>query len=238
MHIIFLMSATLLYGCSYASPAVDSLPSCILKMKQKDSLLIIYKYDYKGQQWFGIKRILTEQEMKKVNYIKTTVFYNTGCKPVATWRTGGNFIIRVDAILPDSIDKTKIIRVADDKVPENIMQFPVNRSNALPDSIVRLALAKNCSEVKEYLYQEKILYTFRYPLYSQQLPEKGSVTIDVPYYDKNGKVVLTYKRAIEGRYSRAEQWVPASVKRGEVTAVPNGFWLREKNTYKKVSNPK
>ena len=123
IYTTFFITATLLYGCCYASPTVDSLPSCILKMKQKDSLLIVDKYDYKGQRWFGIKRILTEQEMKKVNYIKTTVFYNTGCKPVATWRTGGNFIIRVDAILPDSIDKTKIIRVADDKVPENIMQL-------------------------------------------------------------------------------------------------------------------
>ena len=51
-HIIFLISATLLYACSYASPAVDSVPACILKMKQKDSLLIVDKYDYKGQQWF------------------------------------------------------------------------------------------------------------------------------------------------------------------------------------------
>lgn len=99
MHIIFLISVILVNCCSYASPAVDSLPSCILKMKQKDSLLIINRYAYKGQQWFGISRILTEQEMKKVFYIKTILFYNSCCHQVATWRTGGNGIRREDNII-------------------------------------------------------------------------------------------------------------------------------------------
>jgi PBP1b-binding outer membrane lipoprotein LpoB len=56
IYLILLISATLIYGCSYAAPAADSLPPCIIKMKQKDSLLIVDKYDYKGQRWYGISR--------------------------------------------------------------------------------------------------------------------------------------------------------------------------------------
>ncbi len=55
-------------------------------------------------------------------------------------------------------------------------------------------------------------------------------TIDDHYYDKNVKMILIYKRAIRGTFTRTERWEPASVKRSEVTKVKNEVWIREKIT--------
>ncbi|MBA3674490.1 MAG: hypothetical protein H0W75_05950 [Chitinophagaceae bacterium] len=231
-HLFFLITATLLCNYTYASPAVDSLPACILKMKQKDSLLIVDKYDYKGQQWFSMRRMLNLKESQMSDRMNHLEFYNEDCKIVCTWTKGG--IAGLNKVTPDTIEKAKIKKI-EILLKDSIKKYPVN-SNALPGTIVKMALAKNVQEIVEYLYQDKILYEFRYPLYyKQELPKKGSVTIDDPYYDKNGKVILIYKRAIQGTFTRAERWEPASVKRSDVTELPNGIWFREKNNFKKLS---
>lgn len=196
-HIIFLMSTSLLYGCSFASPVIDSLPSCILKMKQKDSLLIVNKYDYKDQQWFGISKILTEQEMKKVNYIKTIIFYNSDCNLVATWQTGGNYIKRVDKISPDTIDKNKIIKITGEKAPE---------------AIIKLAIKNNAAYITEYEYLGQTLYFLNDRNDKFNLnAEKKMITIK-PYFDKNGREIIRFQRANDPSFLRAQGWQPYTVK--------------------------
>lgn len=176
MNIIFLIIASFLYGCSYASPFVDTIPLCILKMKEKDSLLIVDKYDYKGQQWFGVRRILTEEELIKVNYIKTILFYDPRCNQVATWRTGGHGIIIVDKILPDTIDKTKIVKV-EEKVPEKIIQ---------------LAIKNNAASISEYQYLGQTLYFLDVRSFYYSRPEKRIES----YYDKNGNEIIYFKKGV------------------------------------------
>ncbi len=193
IHIIFLISAILFYSYNYASPATDSLPYCILKMKQKDSFLIIQKYDYKGQQWFGIRKMLTEEEKKRVNYINTVIFYNIGCNPVATWRTGGNGIIKVDKILPDTIDKTKIVKIIE-KAPENIIQ---------------LAIKNNAASITEYEYMGQTLYFLN--KWKDRNEPKVMIVLE-PYYDKNGIEIIRFQRANNPAFFRAQQWVPYTVK--------------------------
>ncbi len=137
------------------------------------------EYDYKGQRWFGINKILTEQEIKKVNYEHTTQFYNQGCNLVATWRrTGGNGFVRANNILPDTIEKTKIIKVAE-KVPENIM---------------RLAINHNAVSISKYEYQGQTLYFLdvRNNRFHNPVKEKRIES----YYEKNGKEIIYFKEGV------------------------------------------
>ncbi len=154
----------------------------------------VTEYEYKGQQWFGISTKLTEQEKKKANYIHTIKFYNSGCNPVATWQTGGNGIIKVDKILPDTVDKTKIIKVADEKVPEKIIQ---------------LAVKNNAASITEYEYLGQTLYFLneRENIFHPITPKP----IREPYYDKKGREIICFKRAATQAFSREQGWEPCTV---------------------------
>jgi len=162
-------------------------------MKQKDSLLMVNEYDYKGQQWFGISRILPEQEMKKVLYIHTIILYNSGCNMVATWRTGGNGIKRVDKILPDSIDKTKIVKVTNEKVPGKIME---------------LSIKNNAASISEYQYLGQTLYFLN--KWNDKNAPKEKIVVE-PYFDKNGIEIIRFQRANDPGFSRAQGWWPHTV---------------------------
>ena len=216
-----------LYNNCYA--ANDSLPDCINTMKISTES-VVTEYEYKGQRWFNFTKINPPTEPNISDKMYYTKFYDTGCKLVCTWTKGG--IAGFNKVTPDTVQKEKIKKI--EIIPKDSIKKYSTISNALPDTLVKMALAKNSSEVKEYLYQDKILYTFRYPFSYKPIPEKGSVTIDNPYYDESGKVILIYKSAIQATYTRAERWVPASVKRLDVKEVKNGVWIREKNNYKKL----
>ncbi|MEJ7826597.1 MAG: hypothetical protein WKF91_00315 [Segetibacter sp.] len=190
-HIIFLISATLLYGCSYASPAVDSVPACILKMKQKDSLLIVDKYDYKGQQWFCLRRMLTLKESQISDQMYHLEFYNKDCKLVCTQVKGG--IAGLNKVKPDSIDKTKIVKVTDEKVPEKIML---------------LAIKNNAASITEYEYQGQTLY-FLFKEKDRKA-QKMMIVIE-PYYDKTGTEIMRFKRANDPSFFRAQGWDPHTI---------------------------
>jgi hypothetical protein len=231
IHLLLFISYSISFKTGYALK--DSLPGCINEMKISTESFVT-EYEYKGQRWFVFTKNNPPPEPNVSDRMTNTTFYNSDCKIVGWWTKGG--IAGLNKVTPDTIEKSKIKKIG--IVPKDTIIKQNASSNALPDSIVKLALAKNCSEVKEYLYQDKILYNFRYPLNYREVPKEGSVTIDVPYYDKNGKVILIYKSAIKGMYKRAERWVPAIVKRDDVTEVPNCIWLREKNTYRKFTNPK
>ena len=228
IHITLFTTIIILSSNCYA--ATDSLPACINTMKISTESFVT-EYQYKGQRWFVFTKINPPRENKISDKIYNTKFYDANCKLVCTWTKGG--ITGFNKVTPDTIEKAKIKKV--EIVQKDTIKKPSANLTALPDTILKLALANNCSEIKEFLYQDKILYNFSYPLYyKQQLPEKGSVTIDDPYYDINGKVILVYKNAIQATFTRAERWVPASVKRSDVNEVKNGVWMREKNNYKKI----
>ncbi len=183
MHIIFLISATLLYCYSYASPAADSLPSCILKMKHKDSLLIVDKYDYKGQEWFCLRRMLTLKASQISDRMYRLEFYNKDCKLVCTQIKGG--IAGLNKLLPD---KTKIV-----KIPEKV-----------PEKILLLATNNNAASITEYEYLGQILY-FLNKLNDWGPPKK--IIID-SYYDKNGLEIIYHQRATDPAFFRADRWEP------------------------------
>lgn len=226
IHFTLFITIIFIYGNCYA--ATDSLPPCINTIKISTESFVT-EYEYKGQRWFVLTKIKPPHENRISDKIYNTKFYDANCKLVCTWTKGG--IAGYNKVSPDTIEKAKI-KIKDITPKDSSKKISVT-SNALPDTIVKLALAKNVQEVVEYLYQDKILYRFHYPSYYDQLPKKGCVTYDDPYYDKNGKVILVYKRAIKGMFTRAEHWEPASVKRSDVTKVKNGVWLREKNNYRK-----
>ena len=222
--ISFFTALFFLHNNSYA--ATDSLPPCINTMKISTESFVT-EYEYKGQRWFVFTKINQPHENKISDKIYNTKFYDANCKLVCTWTKGG--ITGFNKVTPDTIEKAKIKKV-EIVLEDSIKKYSTN-SNALPDTILKLALAKNVQEIKEYLYRDKILYTFRYPLYYQPVPNEDNVTIDIPYYDKTGKLILIYKRAIRSTFLRAERWEPASVKRSDVTEVKNGVWIQEKNKY-------
>ena len=224
MHVALLITIILSSGNCYA--AADSLPDCINTMKISSESSVT-EYEYKGQRWFGFTKINQLLENEVSDKIIRTSFYNSECKLIFTWIKGG--ITGMNKVSPDTIKKTKIKNTGV-FAKDVITQYP--DSSALPDTILKMALAQNVQEVMEYLYQDKTLYTFHYRLYSNpRLPEKGSVTIDDPYYDKTGKVILIYKRAISGAFRRAEHWLPNTVKRSDVTKIKNGVWIRATNNY-------
>ena len=228
IYITLFTTIIILSGNCYA--ATDSLPPSINTMKISTESFVT-EYEYKGQRWFMFTKINPPLENKISDKIYNTKFYDANCKLVCTWTKGG--IAGFNNVTPDTIEKAKIKKV--EIAQKDTIKNPSANLTALPDTIIKLALAKNVQEVEEYVYRNIILYNFNYQLYNNhQLPEKGKVTIDEPYYDKNGKVILIYKRAIRGMYLRAERWEPDSVKRADVTKVKNGVWIRGKNNYTKI----
>jgi hypothetical protein len=209
MHIIFLITGTLLYSCSYASPAADSLPACILKMKQKDSLLTVEKYDYKGQQWFVMSRMLTLKESQMSDRMYHLEFYNKDCKLVCTQKKGG--FAGLNKVLPDTIDKTKIIKIAE-KVPEKIML---------------LAIKNNAASISEYQYLGQPLY-FLHINHPYNSP-KDTIVIK-PYYDKTGRVIIFLKRVTNPDFTRAERWEPYGTVQPEKLLTKGDIWY---NTQKR-----
>ena len=152
-------------------------------MKQIDSRLTIYKYDYKGQQWFGIRTIPTEEEMKKVNYVTTFIFYNLDCKPVATWRIGGNGIKKVNEFLPDSVDGTKI-----KKIPEKI---PADNGSLA--CFLKMKQEDSLLMVNQYDYKGQRWFKMENKTTQpvENYPDKMTTT---KFYNDNCQLVCTWTR--------------------------------------------
>ncbi len=212
----------LLYQQCFAT--YDSLPACIKARKLSDKNLVT-EYEYKGQRWFVFTETLQPKENNTSDNIYITKFFDASCRLVCTWTKGG--IAGLNKVTPDTIEKANIKKVETDKKDTSRKSNTI--SIALPDTIVKLALAKNIREIHEYFYKDKILYTFLYPLH-HQLP-RDTHYVDNPYYDETGKVILMYVSARQSMFSRGERWEPSSVKRSDVTKVKNGVWLRQKNNY-------
>lgn len=113
MHCIkylFCLSAVFIWSVTaFAKQTNDTVPLCIKKMLQAKNELTLSMYQYKGQQWYGISENKSYAAQKKANYIRTIYLYNNNCSLMATWQTGGNGIIIVNKIVPDTVD-TKAIK--------------------------------------------------------------------------------------------------------------------------------
>ncbi len=205
LFIILSISFSICYGYSN----VDSLPACILKIKQKDSLLIVDKYDYKGQRWFVMRRMLTLKESQMSDRMYHLEFYNKDCKLVCTWIKGG--FAGLNKVLPDTIDKTKIIKIAE-KVPEKIMQ---------------LAIKNNAASISEYQYLGQTLY-FLHINHTYNSP-KDTIIIK-PYYDNTGRVIIFLKRVTNPDFTRTERWGPEGTVQPEKLLIKGDIWY---NTQKR-----
>ena len=197
--IIFFIILSISFSICYGNSNMDSLPSCILKMKQKDSLLIVDNYDYKGQQWFVMRRMLTLKESQMPDRMYHLDFYNKDCKLVCTQTKGG--FAGLNKVLPDTIDKTKIIKIAE-KVPENIKQLAI-RHNGISISIY------------EYLGQPLYLLELQYSSFHN--PKQ---IIRESYYDKNGIAIIYHKKATNPAFSQKEGWEPSTVQPEKI--IPKG----------------
>lgn len=106
--------------------------------------------------------------------------------------------------MPDSIDKTKIIKVAE-KVSEKIMLLAVNN---------------NAASISEYEYMGQTLY-FLNKLNDWELQKK---IIIESYYDKNG-VEIIYHRVTDPAFSSAEKWEPYATVHPEKLIKKGIIWL-------------
>lgn len=214
LKISLLTSFTIATISANATGTIDSLPSCIVRMKKNDSLITIVEYNYKAQRWFVIEKKITKPEKNYPDKMTTTKFYNDNCQLVCTWVKGG--IAGLNKVVPDTIEKDKI------KVL-NIL--------TLPDTIQKLGIQKNIKEIQEFSYNGKTLYRIlNNTLPAYELAKKGIATIDEPYYDEKGKIVAIFKRATTGTFLRAQQWQPTSFKPTLLVKTINK-WTRKNSGY-------
>ncbi|MFC4263535.1 hypothetical protein ACFOWM_11630 [Ferruginibacter yonginensis] len=107
---IFLLSTSFISSITtYAKQTNDTVPPCIKKMLEANIQLTLSMYQYKGQRWYGISENKSYAAQKKANYVRTIYLYNNHCLLMATWQTGGNGIIIINKIVPDTVD-TKAIK--------------------------------------------------------------------------------------------------------------------------------
>ncbi len=227
VQIILFLISFISHAESYA--AIDStLPPCI-KNKVDSNQLNVTEYDYKGQRWFvtAIQNPKIENNSDKLTTIK---FYTDNCKPACIWQEGG--IAGLNKVTPDTIDKTKILLIRTIKFDT----LQKKNNDYLPYPVIKLADLRQGINIQEYLYKNQRLYWINVPLTAtkrKELLDKRITTVDEPYYDEKGKIVILYKRALEGMFTRSAQWVPSSVKQADVIKIPNGYWYRKDGTFKK-----
>ncbi len=113
--------------------------------------------------------------------------------------------------MPDTIDKTKIIKIAE-KVPEKIML---------------LAIKNNAASISEYQYLGQSLYFLHI---NQPYNSPKDTIVIKPYYDKTGRVIIFLKRVTNPDFTRAEQWEPYGTVQPEKLLTKGDIWY---NTQKR-----
>ena len=214
------------YSNCYA--ATDTLPPCINNITYATPRAVT-EYEYKGQHWFSFTITSPASEKNYPDKLITTRYYNYDCHLMATWMKGG--IAGFNKITPDTIEKEKIITLRTIIIDTTNLQKTMPYGH-LSDTINKLAQATNASKIKEYNYKGIKLYLLLSPTSNIQIK---STTIDEPYYDETGKIILIHKRAVKPMYSRSEKWIPENIKTNEVIAIPKGEWNRKENHYIKIS---
>ena len=232
LQIIFCVILFPVYASGYAR--IDSLPSCINKMRSAYPRLKTEEYEYKGQRWFTIVNdtsVKVENYPDRLYYIK---FYDTACKLVCTWKRGG--IAGLNQTIPDTVDKSKINKVQKSlESADRSQKKKISMVNELPEPIVKIALLKGAAFIQEYSYHDTILYCISSSnLPANQLAQKGIATIDDVYYGAAGKIIATFKRATEASFYRAQQWVPAGFDNVSLKKKTFGKWRRKDNMYEKL----
>ena len=226
LRYITVILAFFCYTNSYA--VTDSLPPCIDSIKKKTAATV-EEYDYKGQRWFVIApkaKIPVPNNSDQMFYIK---FYDNTCRLVCTWTKGG--IAGFNKVAPDTIEKEKILRITTlDSLQKNTPGL-----SSLPDTIIKIGLSKNSTNIQQYYFNGQMLYSINKPLtpgMRQELLAKGINTVDESYYDKTGKIIILHKRALEGSFMRSDQWIPYSVKGTDIITVQHGNWVNKGGKFK------
>ena len=229
MIIISLLHIIALYNHLLAA-ITDTIPPCINTIKIETGR-ILSTFDYKGQHWFSFTNPADTLEKNNSDQMTTRVFYDANCNIVARWQKGG--IAELNKITPDTIDKKMITLTGTIKF--DTLQKKDTDNNYLPEPVIKIAGLRYGINIQEYLYKGQRLYHVNVPLTAikrKELLDKGIITVDEPYYDEKGKIIILYKRALEGMFTRAAQWVPSSVKQTDLIKVKDGNWYRIDGIFK------
>lgn len=168
--------------CSNLFAATDSLPSCVGQVLQVEPRIITY-YDYKGQKLYSYKTTYQTRSTNNSDQMTTTHFYDSNCRLVCTWTKGG--IAGLNKIVPDSIQKDKIIIICTDTV-DTVEIKKLVTITSLPDSIVKLAILKKSNWIEENNYKGNYIFRFQNPADN---PTTSKVTFAGAWYDEKGKPV-------------------------------------------------
>lgn len=187
--------------------------------------MAVSEYDYKGETWFVIVQDTLATIVQNPDERTHTKFLNKNCQLVCTWTKGG--LVPVNKTQPDSIDKNKIRKLA--SPGGNNTNYAGDSS--LPSVILSLASQLNSPTIQQYEYRRQRVYFFatvHLPAY--ELAKKGITTIEENYYDSDGKIIATFRRATASTFMRAQRWEPASFAYKEL--VPTKInWIRRQVNY-------
>lgn len=165
---------------SLAKYTTDSLPVCLEKRRQSDSLQCFVVYTYKGEQWFVTTDGLQKNKQTPAK-VYTESVYNSKCKLIATWQKGGNGIMTVNKIIPDTVNKNELKIFIPDST----------RATAIKNKIATISLCNNKGRLVYFL--TKTLYSTR-----------SFDVIKDWYYDEYGYLMKTdsYKRWFYKKYEK------------------------------------
>jgi len=179
-HTIFLILTV--SCCTNIFAATDSLPPCIGSVLNIEPRTVT-QYDYKGQRLYSYKTSYQTRPQNNSDQMTTIRFYDSNCRLVFTWTRGG--IAGLNKIIPDSIQKDKIITIRTDTLDTMVVKKIVTPTS-LPDSITKLAALKKSYWIEENNYKGNLLFRFQNPA---DKSTTSKVTFAGPWYDEKGKIV-------------------------------------------------
>lgn len=144
------------------SADVKKWPDCFTKAG-KDTSTFLMRYTYKGETWYLKQTKKPETKISdKMVYLK---FYNNQCQLVCTWTKGG--IAGINKIVPDTIDKDKIIPF-------------------VPDTVLKKAIAEKITTVTICRMNDSLVYLISKKTVAQN---RSTYYFEDRYYNEDGKLV-------------------------------------------------
>ncbi len=182
-------------GCGCRATAQDSLPPCIVHLSTKEPVLF-YQYEYKGKQLFSFKTAeqLANEKKNISDKMVTTRYYDYNCQLFCTTIKGG--VAGLNKIMPDSVEKTKIILV-NTIVSDTIVAKKAIPAPALPDTIAQLFKQKKIDWIEEITSDGKRLFRFQLKTTNSKIVFAG------PYYTESGAIGTTGKTTGKGAWWHA-----------------------------------
>ena len=101
-----------------------------------------------------------------------------------------------------------------------------------PEAIFKLAVEDSALSITEYEYRGQTLYFLN--VIKNEKNDFYETTVKEPYYDKNGREIMTFQRATRGMFLRAQHWVPYNVDPKELIKKGIIWYNLSKNSPKTV----